>query len=52
MHRKALSRLRQDSSIVIGACDKNLGLFADDASSYERRGLENLQNTHERVSYS
>jgi hypothetical protein len=29
MHRKALSRLRLDDSIVIGFCDKNLGLFAD-----------------------
>jgi hypothetical protein len=51
-HRKFLAKLRNDDSIVIGACDKNLGLFADDAANYERRGLENLQKTHARAQFT
>jgi hypothetical protein len=52
MHRKALSRLWHDDSIVIGFCDKNLGLFADDASAYEQHARDSLAATHRVTDYS
>jgi hypothetical protein len=47
--RQALTRLRADSNLVIAFADKNLGLVADDASNYERHGLNALAATHVKV---
>jgi hypothetical protein len=51
-HRKALSRLRGDRSLVIGVCDKNLGLFAADATDYEQHCRAALSATHAATAHS
>ena len=46
IHRDALTELSEDESIVIAACDKNLGICVDSAHSYDLHAREELARTH------
>ena len=48
-HRDALRQLSEDESIVIAACDKNLGICVDSSQSYDLHAREELARTHNLV---
>ena len=48
-HRDALRELAEDESIVIAACDKNLGICVDSSQSYDMHAREELARTHNHV---
>ena len=48
-HRDALRELAEDESIVIAACDKNLGICVDSSQSYDMHAREELARTHDHV---
>jgi len=47
--RAAINQLRDNPDIVIGDCDKNLGMFCVDTDHYRRLCLEELAKTHKEI---